>query len=134
MSQYLLSVHTIDGASRAPMTEAEMRQLPEKIRQLEEDMNAVGALLFSGRLTDADAAAVVRHADGEVIATDGPFLEAKEHIAGFYIIQADDLDAALAWAARTTEAVGAPIEVRPFWEPPTPSASAAGPDLLTGSA
>jgi hypothetical protein len=123
MSQYLLSVHTVDGTSRAPMTEAEMRQLPEKIRQLEEDMNAVGALLFSGRLTDAEAAAVVRHADGEVITTDGPFVEAKEHIAGFYIIQADDLDTALAWAARTTEAVGAPIELRPFWEPPASSAA-----------
>ena len=118
MSKYLLSVHTADGESRAPLTEAEMRQLPEKIRLLEEDMNAVGALLFSGRLSDADTAAVVRHDNGEVVTTDGPFVEAKEHIAGFYIIQADDLEAALAWAARTTDAVGAPIEVRPFWEPP----------------
>jgi hypothetical protein len=123
MSKYLLSVHSADGESRAPMTEAEMRQLPEKIRLLEEDMNGVGALLFSGRLSDADAAAVVRHDNGEVITTDGPFVEAKEHIAGFYIIQADDLEAALAWAARTTEAVGAPIEVRPFWEPPASAAA-----------
>jgi hypothetical protein len=123
MSKYLLSVHSVDGEASPPMTEAEMRQLPGKIGLLEEEMNAVGALLFSGRLLDADAATVVRHSNGEVITTDGPFVEAKEHIAGFYIIQADDLDAALRWGARTTEAVGAPIEVRPFWEPPTaPSA------------
>jgi hypothetical protein len=123
MSKYLLSVHSVDGEASPPMTEAEMRQLPGKIGPLEEEMNAVGALLFSGRLLDADAATVVRHSNGEVITTDGPFVEAKEHIAGFYIIQADDLDAALRWGARTTEAVGAPIEVRPFWEPPTaPSA------------
>ena len=121
MSKYLLSVHSVDGEARPPMTEAEMRQLPEKIRLLEEEMNAVGALLFSGRLLDANAATVMRHSNGEVITTDGPFVEAKEHIAGFYIIQADDLDAALRWGARTTEAVGAPIEVRPFWEPPASS-------------
>lgn len=123
MSRYLLSVHSADGEARPPMTEAEMRQLPETIRLLEEEMNAVGALLFSGRLLDADAATVVRHSNGEVTTTDGPFVEAKEHIAGFYIIQADDLDAALRWGARTTEAVGAPIEVRPFWEPSASSAA-----------
>ena len=123
MSKYLLSVHSVDGDARPPMTEAEMRQLPEKIRLLEEEMNAVAALLFSGRLLDADAATVVHHSDGEVVTTDGPFVEAKEHIAGFYIIQADDLGAALRWGARTTRAVGAPIEVRPFWEPPASSAT-----------
>jgi hypothetical protein len=48
--------------------------------------------------------------------TDGPFVEAKEHLGGFYILEAEDLDAALAWAAKVTEAVHAPIEVRPFWD------------------
>jgi hypothetical protein len=52
--------------------------------------------------------------DGELLTTDGPFAESKEHLGGFYIIEANDLDAALAWAAKTTEAVGSPIEVRPF--------------------
>ena len=55
---------------------------------------------------------------GELLTTDGPFAESKEHLGGFYIIEAADLDAALAWASKTTEAVGQPIEVRPFWEMP----------------
>ena len=53
-------------------------------------------------------------ADSEVLTTDGPFVESKEHLGGFYIIQAKDLDAALAWATRVTEAIKVPIEVRPF--------------------
>ena len=52
------------------------------------------------------------------VVSDGPFAESKEHLGGFYIIEADDLDAALVWASKTTAAVGAPIEVRPFWEMP----------------
>ena len=50
--------------------------------------------------------------------TDGPFVEAKEHLGGFYIVAAQDLDAALGWAAKVTAAVGMPIEVRPLWEAP----------------
>ena len=85
---------------------------------LEEEMKSAGALLFSGRLTEPDTATVVRMANGDVMTTDGPFAESKEHLGGFYIIEADDLDAALVWASKTTQAVGAPIEVRPFWEMP----------------
>jgi hypothetical protein len=54
----------------------------------------------------------------EVMTTDGPFVEAKEHLGGFYIVEAQDLDAALDWAAKTTAIIGAPIEVRPFWDEP----------------
>jgi hypothetical protein len=61
-----------------------------------------------------DTATVVRISEGEVLTTDGPFAESKEHLGGFYIIEADDLDAALAWAAKTAAAVRKPIEVRPF--------------------
>jgi hypothetical protein len=75
-------------------------------------------LVFSGRLTEPDTATVVRMSGGELLTTDGPFAESKEHLGGFYIIEADDLDAALAWPSKTTAAVGAPIEVRPFWEMP----------------
>jgi hypothetical protein len=53
---------------------------------------------------------------GDAVMTDGPFVESKEHLAGFYIIEADDLDAALGWAARTSTIIGMPIEVRPFWD------------------
>jgi hypothetical protein len=61
---------------------------------------------------------VVREEGGEVVVTDGPFSESKEHIGGFWIIEVDDLDAALAWAAKATKACGAPVEVRPFQENP----------------
>jgi hypothetical protein len=56
----------------------------------------------------------VRLRDGEVLTTDGPFAEGKEHIGGFMIIKADDLDAALEWARKATRAITLPIEVRPF--------------------
>jgi len=52
--------------------------------------------------------------NNQIVTTDGPFAEAREHLGGFYVINADDLDAALDWAAKVTRCVGAPIEVRPF--------------------
>ena len=67
-----------------------------------------------GRLHDADTATVVRLSGGEVLTTDGPFVEAKEHLGGFYIIEAADLDAALGWASKVTRTISAPIEVWPF--------------------
>jgi hypothetical protein len=81
---------------------------------LEAEMKSTGAWVFSGRLHEADTATVVRQANGEILTTDGPYAEAKEHLGGFYIINAEDLDAALALAAKVTRVIGAPIEVRPF--------------------
>jgi hypothetical protein len=77
-------------------------------------MKSAGAWIFSGRLHEPDTATVVRMSGGEVVTTDGPFVESKEHLGGFYIIQAADLDAALVWASRAAAAVRKPIEVRPF--------------------
>ena len=114
MAKYLLSVHSVEGELREPMADAEIRQFMERVAVLEEEMKSAGAWLFGGALHEADTATVVRVSDGEVLTTDGPFAEAKEHLGGFYIIEADDLDAALAWAAKTTAAVAKPIEVRPF--------------------
>jgi len=114
MTKYLLSVHSVEGEAREPMTEEDMRQFMERVGVLEEEMKSAGAWLFGGALHQADTATVVRMTDGEVLTTDGPFAESKEHLGGFYIIEADDLDAALVWATKTTEAVGKPIEVRPF--------------------
>jgi hypothetical protein len=114
MAQYLLSVHSVDGEVRDPMTEEEMQQSWKKIQVLNQELKSAGAWLFSGRLHDPDTATVVRMADGEVVTTDGPFVEAREHLGGFYIIQAEDLDAALVWASKATAAVGKPIEVWPF--------------------
>ena len=114
MAQYLLSVHTVEGEAREPMSEEEMRQFMERVGVLEEEIKAAGAWVFSGRLHDPETATVVRESGGEVLTTDGPFAESKEHLGGFYIIEAEDLDAALAWASKTTAVVMKPIEVRPF--------------------
>ena len=119
MAQYLLSVHTGPdrGAKPAePMAQEQMQQSQQQMQALEEEMKATGAWLFSGRLTEPDVATVVRvSAHGDALTTDGPFVESKEHLAGFYIINADDLDAALGWATRTAAIIGMAIEVRPFW-------------------
>ena len=119
MTQYLLSVHTgADGGAQPaePMTPEQMQQSYQQVLALEEEMKAAGAWLFSGRLTEPDMATVVRVSAGEALMTDGPFVESKEHLAGFYIVEAHDLDAALGSAARTSAIVGMPIEVRPFWD------------------
>jgi hypothetical protein len=113
MAQYLLSVHT--GAGPAPDA-APSEGMPADLVALEEDMRTSGAWLFSGRLTGPEVATVVRVSGDDVLTTDGPFAESKEHLAGFYIVEADDLDGALRWARRTAEIIGMPIEVRPFWD------------------
>jgi hypothetical protein len=114
MAQYLLSLHNVDGEASAPMTDEEMQHSWERIQALNDEMKAAGAWVFGGALHGPDTATVVRVSEGEVLTTDGPFAESKEHLGGFYIIDADDLDAALAWASKATAAVGKPIEVRPF--------------------
>jgi len=116
MARYLLSVHSVEGEARDPMTDAEMQQMMERVGALEEEMKSAGAWVFSGRLHESDTATVVRVSGGDLLTTDGPFVESKEHLAGFYIIEAQDLDAALAWASKVTAAVNAPIEVWPFRE------------------
>jgi hypothetical protein len=114
MPRYLLSTHTADGEARPPMTDEQMHQSWQNIQALEAEMKSAGAWVFSGRLHDADTATVVRVSGDEVVTTDGPFVEAKEHIGGFYIIEAADLDAALRWASKVTRTISAPIEVWPF--------------------
>jgi hypothetical protein len=114
MAHYLLSAHSAPGEDRAPMTDEEIQQMTTHVGALEEEMRSAGAWVFTGRLHAPDTATVVRMSGGEVLMTDGPFLESKEHLGGFYIIEAADLDAALGWASKVTALVGAPIEVRPF--------------------
>ena len=114
MTYYLLSVHSVEGEVREPMTDEELAQSHQQLGVLEQELKSAGAWVCSGRLHEPDTATVVRMAGGEVVTTDGPFVESKEHLGGFYIIQAEDLDAALAWASRVTNAIKVPIEVRPF--------------------
>jgi hypothetical protein len=114
MAHYLLSVHSVEGEVREPMTDEELARSHQQLGVLEQELKSAGAWVFSGRLHDPATATVLRLSGGEVVTTDGPFVESKEHLGGFYIIQAEDLDAALGWASRVTGAIKVPIEVRPF--------------------
>jgi hypothetical protein len=116
MAQYMLSVHSVEGEAREPMSDEQKRRSYEAIGTLEAALKSDGAWVYSGRLHEPGTATVVRMSDDQVLTTDGPFVESREHLGGFYIIEADDLDAALAWAARVTDAINAPIEVRPLWD------------------
>ena len=110
MPQYLLNIIQPDGAPPEPeFLEPIMRDL----QALDEEMQAAGAWVFSAGLHPPSTATVVRHRDGETLMTDGPFVEANEHIGGFTIIEAPDLDAALEWAGKMAKASTLPIEVRP---------------------
>jgi hypothetical protein len=112
MAQYLLSVHTATGKPREPMTEEQMRSGFETVGRLEEEMRAAGAFVYGARLDDATRAQVVRPSSGRVRTTDGPYVETKEHLGGFYIVKADDFAGALEWAGKVTLAINTPIEVR----------------------
>src|SRR5213078_5246399 len=118
MAHYLLSVRSVAGEVLEPMTDDEMKESFKQIGILEAEMKSSHSLVLSGRLHEPDTATVVRISNGEVLTTDGPFAESKEHLGGFYIIEAEDLDAALSWAAKTADCVKRPIEVRPFWQAP----------------
>jgi hypothetical protein len=114
MTRYLLSTHAVEGEEREPMSEEQMRETSHRLTAIEQEMSDSGAWVFSARLHGPETATVVRVASGEALTTDGPFAESKEHLAGFYMLDAEDLDTALSWATKVSEAIGRPIEVRPF--------------------
>ena len=111
MKQYLLTVYQPDGpAPPAEVLEGIFRDLDA----LNEEMRAAGAWVFAGGLHPPSTATVVRVSGGETLVTDGPFAEGKEHVGGFTIVKAPDLDAALEWGRRLAQVTTLPIEVRPF--------------------
>jgi hypothetical protein len=111
VKQYLLSIYQPDGGPPAPeILEKVMRDIDVLIQEAK----AAGAWVFNGGLHPPSTATVVRLQDGDVLMTDGPFTEGKEHIGGFLIIKAPDLDSALEWGRKATRATTLPIEVRPF--------------------
>ncbi len=111
MKQYLLSIYQPDGGTPPPeVLEKVMRELGALI----EETRAAGAWVFNGGLHPPSTATVLRLQDGGVLTTDGPYAEGKEHIGGFVIVKARDLDAALEWGRRLATIVSLPIEVRPF--------------------
>ncbi|WP_219418673.1 YciI family protein [Pseudonocardia nigra] len=111
MAQYLLSIYQPDGDPPPPeVLEPIMRDLDA----LSQEMMDAGVWVFSAALHAPSAATVVRVRDGEALTTDGPFAEGKEHLGGFTVITAPDLDAALAWGRRLAAVITLPIEVRPL--------------------
>jgi hypothetical protein len=116
MSQYLLSVHMVEG--EAALSEDEMQQAFKDVDALNDEIRQAGAWVFAGGLEPADTATVVKEQGGEILTTDGPFAEGKEHLGGFWVIEAADLDQALAWAKRATVACRGAVEVRPFQAEP----------------
>ncbi|MGW4486247.1 YciI family protein [Amycolatopsis sp. NPDC004368] len=111
MKQYLLSVYQPDGPT--PPAE-ELEDIGARLDALNAELREAGAWVFSGGLHAPDSATVVRAKDGDVLMTDGPFTEGKEHLGGFTIVRAPDLDAALRWAGRIAGITTLPVEVRPF--------------------
>lgn len=116
MPRYLLSVYQEQGA--APPTPEQAQHVMARVAAHQEELKAAGAWVFFAALTDPSSATVVRAEEGGVSMTDGPYAEAKEQIGGFTVIEAADLDEALEWARKGSEACLWPVEVRPFLEMP----------------
>jgi hypothetical protein len=112
MKQYVLTVYQPDGDPPGPEI---LGPIMRDLGALEQEMKAAGVWVFAGALRPPGQARVVRMREGEPLATDGPYTEGKEHIGGFTIIQAADLDAALDWARKMARAAALlPVEVREF--------------------
>ena len=111
MKQYLLSVYQPGGPTPPPEV---LDRIAGDLDALNQELKAAGAWVFAGGLHPPSTATVVRLKDGDVLTTDGPFAEGKEHLGGFTIVKAPDLDAALEWGRRLTRATTLPVEVRPF--------------------
>lgn len=111
MKMYLLNIYQPDGGTPpAAVLDGIMREIDVMNRELK----ATGSWVFAGGLHPSSTATVVRAKDGEALITDGPYVEGKEHIGGFTIIKAPDLDVALEWGRRLARITTLPIEVRPF--------------------
>lgn len=113
MPLYLLSIcHAADAVQPGPEA---LAAIMRDVGAVRDELVAAGAWVFGGGLADPSSATVVRaDRDSDPVLTDGPFIESKERVGGLTIIEADDLDAALAWAAKQSAAVTQPVEVRPF--------------------
>ena len=112
MTVYLLSVHGEDSPQLPD--DFDIEQVYADVDKVNQEMMKKGAWVFGGGLHPSDTATVVRADGGDIVTTDGPYLESKEHIGGFWIIKAADLDEALDWAKKATVACCGPVEVRPF--------------------
>ena len=111
MKEYVLTVYQPDGP---PPADVDLEQIRRDVDAVNDDLKAAGGWVFGGGLAPASSATVVRANGGDVVMTDGPYVEGKEHVGGFVILTANDVDEALKWAERFTHATTLPIEVRPL--------------------
>jgi hypothetical protein len=119
MAQYLVAIHRPDDYD--PSVEGEA--MVEEIHALNREMIAAGVRVFVGGLAPAPRAKSLRaQSDGKVLVTDGPYLETKEHVGGFWVLEAADVDEVLAWGRKAAVACRAPVEVRALLQKPAPSA------------
>ncbi len=116
MTQYLISVHVSESDYETPPEE--MEQAYADVARFNEEVQSSGAWVFGGGLHAPSTATVVNATGADVTVTDGPYAETKEHIGGFWVLEAADLDAALELAKKASAACGAPVEVRPFQDEP----------------
>lgn len=108
--QYLMSIYQPDGPAPSPEV---LEPIMAELDRLNTDMREAGVWVFTAGLADASTATVLTPRGDDVLVTDGPYVEGKEHVGGFWIIEAPDLDVALHWGRRAARAVTLPIEVRP---------------------
>ncbi|KAB2341811.1 YciI family protein [Actinomadura rudentiformis] len=108
--KYLLSVYQPEGEAPPEV----LGEVTRRLDALNKELHDAGAWVFAGGLHPPSTATVVRVNDGDILMTDGPFVEGKEFLGGFTIIEAPDLDAALGWGRKLAAATTLPIEVRPF--------------------
>jgi hypothetical protein len=113
MTQYLMAVHG-NEETYAAIPPEDVQRMYAQTDAFNAELQAAGRWVFGGGLKAVDTATVVNAASGETVMTDGPYLETKEHLGGFWVITADDLDEALDWARKASAACEAPVEVRPF--------------------
>jgi len=113
MARYLVAIHHPDDYDPAAVEDEAMHRA---IDALNDEMVAAGVRLFVGGLHPAREAVSLRlQADGDVLASPAPYLQTHEHVGGFWVLEAADLDAALAWGRKAAVACRAPVEVRRFF-------------------
>ena len=112
MKRYLLSIYQPDGEPPPPEV---LEPIIKELDALNKELQAAGAWVFAAGLHPPSTATVLRSNDGDVLVTDGPYVEGKEHLGGFTVIQAADLDSALEWGSKLARVLSPlSIEVRPF--------------------
>ncbi len=119
MTQYMLAVH--HAGSGPDLSPKEMQQSFADVGAFNTELMDAGVFVFAGGLLPVESATVVRQAGIDILVTDGPYVETKEHLGGFWVIEVPDLDAALALARQATVACRLPVEIRPFGEPELPA-------------